>query len=366
MFHIDDNLVEIHFGNEAINEVAPTPDIITKLFAGKQKGDNLIEEIDLLRKKLASEDIVLPRVRLCDDENCSPYCIRIIIGIGASDYDVREYNWLDLLEKQMRDYQIGHDLQTYEGINALLDKVINMLSEKQYNIAMQQLFKLYYWCSLINYSDAGIKVLINIATILLHNNQMDNAFKCAQKAQALAEDDSFLDPYIKYQVHKYIGCISALKGDINSSSLFEKAYEDISRCGEVRFMMDALYNKATVCLAAQDYQSAADTLKRIKEIGRRNSTFTKDEIMYISDIYEIAMEGIIQRNQLNLKELQEKYARIKENMLIKLGNTAINVLCRIGPYIIAFAAGGLLGGEGVIITKGDSNIINVDNVVSIN
>ena len=78
------------------------------------------------------------------------------------------------------------------------------------------------------------------------------------------EKDGFYDPYLKFCVHKTIANVAALnKSYKDSAELFYQAYLDIEPSGDEQYIIDALYNEASVLMVMNSYKECTNVLDKI-------------------------------------------------------------------------------------------------------
>lgn len=68
--------------------------------------DDLIRVTEKLKVKLGEEGISLPTVLFVPSPELPPNVFRITMGVAVDSYDVYKDNYLAVLERKVRDYQI--------------------------------------------------------------------------------------------------------------------------------------------------------------------------------------------------------------------------------------------------------------------
>jgi len=363
MFQYDAQLIQVELGTKAL-EVFSTKDMRGLL--GKLVGqrppewtDDLEKATNKLRENLSAEGITLPAVLFSPSPEFPPNVFRITLGVAVKDYDIYKDNYLYVLEKRVRAYQSS--AITKENVENLLKEAIKNVLEKKFQQAMELLMKVYYLSSLIEYEIVRVISLLNIAGICLVNNQLDSANLISRQAQILVEKDSFFEPYLKFFAHKVIANVTALYGDYEkSAALFEQAFIDISNFESERYMIDALYNEATVLMRMGAYGKCTKVLDKIVSCIKNSNDYNKEILLKLYEMRAFIADSAIDEIMGKLNQLQDNYNYLTNSFLLKTENAILTVVSQCGPYFITAFFGALLGGDKYNVNQ---NNVNGNNII---
>lgn len=351
MFEFDAQLIQVELGSKAIEAFKPkdTRGILEKLAGQMPPGwaDDLIRATNNLKDKLKADGIDLPDVLFIPSPEHPPNTFRISLGVAGENFDVFKDNYLNNLEKKVRAYHIP-DL-TKEKVNRLLNEIFGLVMQKKFQEAMELLMHVYYLSSLTEHEAARIISLLNMGGICLLNNKLNEACVVVQQAQLLADKESFYDPYLKFYTHKMNANLAALYNNYKASSeLFEQAFADIEPSGESGYMIDTLYNKATVLIQMGAYKECTGVLDRIVSYIKYSNDYNKEILLRLYEMRAFIADTTIEELNSNLDKLQKNYDCLSRNFLLKSQDTLLTVVSKCGPFLITTFMGALMSGDEII------------------
>ncbi len=366
MFKFDAQLIQVELGSKAM-EVFKTKDnrgLIERIVGQEPPGwaDYLIHITNILKNKLKKEGIDLPDILFIPSPETPPDIFRITLGVAGKDFDVFKDNFLDKLEEKVRAYHVPN--LTKEKVDSLLDKALGYVLQKKFQQAMELLMHIYYLSSLIEHQSARIVSLLNMGGICLLNNQLNATNLLAKQAQLLVDKDAFYDPYLKYYTHKMLANVAALnKMYEDSSALFEQAFTDIEPSGENGYMIDALFNKASILLYIKSYEECIDTLDRIVSYIKYSADYNKELLVELYEMRAFIADITIGKLKADLNDLQKEYDYLSRSFLLKAKDTLLTLVSKCGPSIITFFVGNVTGGDKNLTVN--QNNVNGHNIIGL-
>lgn len=349
MFQLNSYLVQVELGARAAQAFQPKDSrgIFGLLTGEKAPGwaDLLIQKVDVLRENLKKQGLILPVVQFIYAQELPPEEFRITLGVDYSAGDIRRDNLFHMLEKRIKNYQIED--QSKEGIKKLLNECVLLVLNKDFQSAMEMLGRLYYWSTLIEGNETvRVISLLNMAGILMLNNNVNSAATVALQARYIAEKEDFYDPYLKFYTHKCMGNIFALQNDISSSiQSFNTAFSDIRKTGEHRYIVDALYSLATMLIKNASYEKSAGILDTLVAYIKNKEDYDKNVLLELYEMRALVGDAnaavLMQKN----RDLQKKYDVLSESFLLKAGNAVLTIVSSCGPYVLTTFAGALVSGQ---------------------
>lgn len=198
-----------------------------------------------------------------------------------------------------------------------LNESILYLLQKKFQEAMEVSMRVYYLGSLMEYSAARVVSLLNMAGICLTNGKYGEAYTAARQAQLLVEKEGFYDPYLKFCAHKTIANVLALNNNYEESAqLFYQTFLDIELLGEDQYIIDALYNEASVLLAMHFHKDCTNVLDKF--------------VSYIKNCNE---------------------HDLSRSFLPRVQYAILAVASKCGPCLVATFVGTVIGGDKYVTSK---------------
>ncbi len=367
MFQFDANLIQIELGTKAV-QVLSTKDrrgLWDKLTGQESPGwaDDLIHATEQLRNKLEAEGIPVPMVLLLPASELPPDMFRITMGVAVDNYNVYKDNYLTALERKIRAYHVPGLNQ--KEVGSLLNKSIFYMLQKKFQEAMETSMRVYYLGSLVDYSAARVVSLINMTGICLINKKWGEAYTTARQAQLLVEKEGFYDPYLKFCAHKAIANVLALNNNYEGSAqLFYQAFLDIELLGENRYIIDALYNEASVLLAMGSYKECANILDKIVFYIKNSNEYDKEILLKLYDMRAFIGDFTVEQLKAKLDDLKKDYDELSRSFLFKVQDAVLTIVSKCGPYLITTFAGAIVGGDKYVTvnqsTVSGKNVIGLE------
>ncbi|GFI17943.1 hypothetical protein IMSAGC009_03115 [Lachnospiraceae bacterium] len=366
MFQFDSNLIQVELGNKAMQVFATkdTRGILDKLVGQAPPGwaDDLIRATNQLKDKLEQEGIILPRVLFVPSPELPPKMFRITLGVAADDFDVYKDNYLAALEGKVRAYQIPN--LTKESVGRLLNESLGYMLQKKFQEAMEVSMRVYYLGSQVEYSTARVASLLNMAGICLLNSKYEEAYTAARQAQLLVEKDGFYDPYLKFCVHKTIANVAALnKSYKDSAELFYQAYLDIEPSGDEQYIIDALYNEASVLMVMNSYKECTNVLDKIVSYIKNSDEYDKEILLKLYEMRAFIGDFTAEELGARLDDLKRNYDELSRSFLLKAQDTALTIVSKCGPCLITAFAGAVMGGDKYFTVS--QNNVNGSNIIGV-
>lgn len=358
MFQYDSNLIQVEFGTKALQALSSkdTRGILDKL-AGQRApewADDLIRATNQLRNKLMQDGILVPAVLLSPAPELPPNVFRITLGVVASDYDVYKDNYLAALESGIRAYHVPN--LSRKQVVSLLDKSLFYMLQKKFQEAMETFMRVYYLASIVEHSTARVVSLINMAGICLINRKCEGAYVAARQAQMLVEKEGFYDPYLKFCAHKMIANVLALNNNYEDSvQLFYQAFLDVEHLGEDKYIIDALYNEASLLLLMDSYKECANVLDQIVSYIKNSNEYDKDILLRLYEMRAFIGDSTVEQLKAKLDDLKKNYDELSSSFLLKAQDAVLTIACKCGPCLITTFAGAIIGGD-KDITVNQSNV----------
>ncbi len=349
MWNVDGDLLQIEVGSNVVSMFTEKDKrgIINKFFgqAPPPQAQLLIEYTKKIREVLAEKDVYLPPIKYFDSTELNVNDFKIYIGIEYYEGDITKVNLFDILDFLIQRYQI--DNKTNKGIKKIFDQGVNNLIARNYQNAVLNFSKVYYWSSLIDNCEQDlVKATLNIAGIELLNYRLENAELSAQRACVIVSKDYFHDPYLRCYSYNFRANILAKQNRINEAmNYYKMAYDSIKNTNDVHLSVNVLFNLATMNLFVQRYHEAADIIDHIVQAIKNNDTFGKG---VIADLYEFR----VYLSNLTLVSLEDKYQGLlkqyqdlSKNFILKAYDSALAVIVGVGPYVVSALVGALLSGD---------------------
>lgn len=365
MFQFDADLIQIELGPKAM-QVLSTKDtrgLLSKLTGQGPPGwaDDLSLAISQLRDKLAKEGIILPTVLFIPSPELPEDMFCITLGVATENYNIYKDNYLMALEKKVRTYQISN--LTKKEVGRQLNDSLNYVLQKRFQEAMEASMRVYYLGSLVEYSAARIVSLLNMAGICLLNSKLEEAYTVARQAQLLVEKESFYDPYLKFCTHKTIANVAALnKSYKDSAMLFYQAYLDIEPSGEDRYIIDALYNEASVLMAMNSYKECTIVLDKIVSYIKNSNEYDKEILLKLYEMRAFIGDSTVETLREKLNDLKRDYDELSKSFLFKAQDAVLTIASKCGPYLITTFVGAIMGGDKNYVTISQKNV-NGSNII---
>lgn len=347
MFHFDDQLIQIQLGSQAY-ELLRTRDnrgFFEKLAGVKapEWTKDLKQQAALLREACDKKGIILPGILFSTDTEMPVYQFRITMGVEDFAGDIRKDDLFELLVLRLNSYQIPDP--TKEGVKNLCDAAIGKVLKKDFQEAMNLLLRLYYWSTLLGCQKERVISLLNMAGISLLNNKLGGVVTTVQQALLIVEKPDFYDPYLKYHAHICGGNLFALHEEYALSvRYFEQAEQDIIPSGEIGYLVDALYNEASVLMAMGEYQKCSNILDKIVTYIRNRDDYGKEILLQLYEMRMLVSDLTVMQLQQKLDVLMEEYTRLSRSFLSKVGESVVAIVSQCGPYLVTAYAGSLMGG----------------------
>ncbi|GFI69292.1 hypothetical protein IMSAG249_01113 [Lachnospiraceae bacterium] len=205
-----------------------------------------------------------------------------------------------------------------------------------------------------------------MAGICLLNGKCEEAYTAARQAQLLVEKGGFYDPYLKFCAHKMIANVAALnKSYKDSAELFYQAYQDIEPSGEERYIIDALYNKASVLMEMNSYKECTNVLDKIVSYIKNSDEYDKEILLKLYEMRAFIGDFTAEELQAGLDDLKRDYDELSRSFLLKAQDTVLTIVSKCGSCLITAFAGAVMGGVNVSLNNvNGSNIIGVGVKVS--
>ncbi len=334
------NIVQIELGSRARSAFSSR---------WKKEAELLMKYISEIRAQLEKDNIFLPDVKIFDAPPDIPPD-DFIIYFGAFFW--RGNCKKDDIRQMLLHLAYQHKLEdnSYNGIRELFQRGVGHLEEKNYQKAIYEFAKSYYWASFgAETLDIMINSIINIGGIEFLNQQYDKALACAQRACVLAAADNCYNPYIKYYAAAWAGVVYMQKQDLQEAAEhFMLAYNVISPTNENGLKISVLSTVAQLYMQMEDFFLSAEAVNKILDILQEDKSLEveNDFIIQLARHQANAYKAVIKQQELAYAKLCEEYEKLSQSFCIAVKEGALNFSIKHGTAIAWIAVGSFLFGSG--------------------
>lgn len=349
MWNVDGDLLQVEVGSNVVKMFTEKDKRgILKKFFGQDpppQAQLLIEYTKKFREVLAEKNVYLPPIKYFDSSELGVNNFKVYVGIEYYEGDITKDNLFDILDFLIQRYQIED--KTKAGIMNIFDQGVHNLIARNYQNAVLDFSKVYYWSSLVDHCEQElVKATLNIAGIELLNYRIENAELSVKRACVIVSKEYYHDPYLRCYTYNFRANLLAKQNKIKDATEYYKlAYDSIKNTADVPLSVNVLFNLATMYLLAQQYQEAADLIDYIVQVIKYNDSFGKG---VLADLYEFR----VYLSNLTLASLEDKYQNLlkqyqdlSKNFILKAYDSALAVIVKVGPYVVSTLVGALISGD---------------------
>jgi tetratricopeptide (TPR) repeat protein len=362
MWNVDGELIQVEVGSNVVK--AFTQSDRRGLF-GKIMGQNpppegqlLVEYTKKFREQLSKENIYLPTIHFTDSSDIGINNFKVYVGIEYYIGDITKENLFDVISYLIGRYQIEDT--SCDSIKRILDEGVEKILAKNFQDAVLDFAKVYYWSSLVNGCEQElVKATLNIGGINLINNRIDGAEEAAKRACVIVSKDYFQNPYLRYFSYNFSANILAMQNKISEAAKYYNiAYQNIKMTRDIYYCTNVLFSMASMKLLLKSYKEAAEILDAIVESIKDDDSFGKGILIELYEFRSFVSNLTVASLENKYLELQERYLKISKSFLTKAYDTILTVAVKVGPFAVSSFIGALVGGDKINnYQSGDKNTI---------
>ncbi len=346
MWEMDKGLVQVEVGSNVIKKFTKrdTRGLFEVILGSSapSEGGLFCTQAEQLRQELSGQNIFLPAVRFTDSSDLSPN--QFIVYVGAANFcgDITQHDLFGVLRNMIIEHQI--DDPSPQSVKDLFAKGAQYFYDKDYNRAINTFFIVYYWASILGCADELTNATINIGTIMLFNNHIDEALMFAQYANLIAEDPAFYNISLKFYSHHFLANMYWLKNEKSlAAENYQKAVNDVQFSGELPANVFALWNAANAYMWTGNYSMSASLLDKIFSLVSNNEQFSKETIQQLYElramVSNLHITGLLEQN----KQLIQQIETLSGSFKVNLSTCAIQLVKKSGGLFLNYFGGYLLG-----------------------
>lgn len=346
MWEMSKGLVQVEVGTNVIKRFTERDTRgIFELILGSSapsEGGLFCTQAEQLRQELSAQNIYLPAVRFTDSDNLAPNQFIVYVGVKNSCGDITQHDLFGTLKDMIIQNQI--DSPSPQSVRDLFLKGVQYFYDKDYNRAINIFSVVYYWATILGCADELVNTTINIGTIMLFNNQVDDALLYAQCANLIAEDSAFYNVSLKFCSHHFLANMYWLKGEkLLAAENYQKAVDDVQFSGELPANVFALWNAANAYMWTGNYGMSAALLDKIYSLVRNNEQFSKETIQQLYElratVSDLHVTDLMEQN----KQLIQQIETLSISFKVQLSDSAIQLVKKSGALFLNYFGGYLLG-----------------------
>lgn len=346
MWDMSKGLVQVEVGANVIKKFTErdTRGVFEVIFGSSapSEGGLFCTEAERLRQELSGQNVYLPPVRFSDSDDLSPNQFVVYVGVKNSPGDITQYDLFETLKSMIIANQI--DDPSPQSVRELFMEGVQYFSDQDFNRAINVFSVVYYWATILGCADELINATINIGTIMLFNNHIDDALMYAQCANLLAENPAFYNVNLKFYSHHFLANMYWLKDErLLATEYYRKTVEDVQFSGELPANVFARWNAANAYLWTGNYAASASLLDTIFSLVRNNEQFSKETIQQLYELRAVVsnlqVTDLLERNERLLQQIET----LSTSFRVKLSDTVIQLVKKSGAALLNYFGGYLLG-----------------------
>lgn len=346
MWDINKGLIQVEVGSGVIRQFTRTDTrgMVQKLrgVSAPREGEMFISETERLRKELQEQNVYLPFVHYTDNDELQPNQFMIYIGIESIFGDITKQNLIELLRSAVLERQIKEP--SPQTVRDIFAEGVQYYQDKDYNRAAPEFARTYYWGSILNCQDEAVNSIINMGTIMLVNNRVEDALLYAENACMLAEDSSFFNLSLKFNAHNFLANVYWMMGKrAFAVESYEKAVVDVKYSKDIAVTVFALWNAANAHMVTGNYTRSSSLLDNIFSLIYNDEHFSKDTVQSLYRLRALVSDQHIMQLQTQNHELTQQIQELNSSFSITLKGTVVTFIQDNGPMLLQTFGGWLLG-----------------------
>lgn len=296
-------------------------------FFSNPKTDDLIRETQRLKDSLENEGIFLPFVQYAGNSNLNFKSFRVIFGVNDYLYNNANISSvMRVLDSVARHYHLA-EKPSADVVKNFVEKGNALLSEGEYNEAMEAYDRAYYWALIVNNNlmKDFINTVFNVGYIFFINNRLSDAYDCALILRSIVDSCNFHDPTTRYHVHMFQANLLWLGEHFDeATSLFQQCVYDVAKVNQPELMMLALYNEVCAYFATglKDYNACVNALVSMDKLVIANPrVFSQSQGNTILRMLNVVRNKQVAQLQMENQNLRSRCSDLesKLSMLNLLG-----------------------------------------------
>lgn len=346
MWDINKGLIQIEVGSGVIRQFTrkDTRGAVQKLLGASapQAGELFVPETERLRKELQEQNVYFPSVHYTDNDELQPNQFIIYIGIESFFGDITKQNLIELLRNVVSERQIKDP--SPQTVRDIFAEGVQYYQEKDYNRAAPEFARTYYWGSILNCQDEVVNSIINMGTIMLVNNRVEDAQLYAESACVRVEDPSFFNLNLRFNTHNFLANVYWLMGKRElAAENYEKAVVDVKYSEDIAVTVFALWNAANAHMGTGNYTRSSALLDNIFSLIYDDEHFSKGTVQSLYKLRAMVSDQHIMQLQKQNYELTQQIQELNNSFSIGLKGTVVTFMQNSGPMLLQTFGGWLIG-----------------------
>lgn len=346
MWEMDKGLVQVEVGTNVIKRFTQRDTRgIFELILGSSapsEGGLFCIQAEQLRQELSGQNIYLPPIRFTDSDNLSSNQFVVYVGVTNFCGDITQHDLFEVLKNMIIGNQM--DNPSPQSVRDLFIKGVQYFYDQDYNQAINTFSKVYYWATILGCVDELTNATINIGTIMLFNNHIDDALLYARYANLIAEDSDFYNVSLKFYSHHFLANMYWLKNEkLLAVENYQKAVDDVQFSGELPVNVFALWNAANAYMWTGNYSMSSSLLDKIFFLVRNNEQFSKETIQQLYElramVSNLHVTDLLEQNKQMLQQIETLSSSFK----VRFSVSMIQLVKKSGALFLNYFGGYLLG-----------------------
>lgn len=196
----------------------------------------------------------------------------------------------------------------------------------------------------MNCQDEVVNSIINMGTIMLVNNRVEDAQLYAESACVLAEDSSFFNLSLRFNAHNFLANVYWLmEKRALAAENYEKAVVDVKYSEDIAVTVFALWNAANAHMGTGNYARSSALLDNIFSLIYDDEHFSKGTVQGLYKLRAMVSDQHIMQLQKQNYELTQQIQELNSSFRMVLKGTVVTFVQDRGPMLLQTFGGWLLG-----------------------